>query len=132
MDGLFHFPDAKRRHPEVAAWFEERGEPLGNLAQRFFERMRACGDDVCEIIHDGSPRACVHDAAFAYVDAFPAHVNVGFFRGADLPDPEGILLGSGKRMRHVKLRPDEPVDEEALHALIVAAYEDMRARLEAL
>jgi hypothetical protein len=47
----------------------------------------------------------VGDAAFAYVDAYRAHVNVGFFRGAEIADPDGLLEGVGKFMRHVKLGP---------------------------
>jgi hypothetical protein len=92
--------------------------------------MRDCGPDVRELLHDGWPTACVNDAAFAYVAAFAAHVNVGFFHGADLPDPAGLLTGSGKRMRHLKLRWGEPVDEAAVSALIAAAYRDIRLRLE--
>ena len=61
---------------------DQSGE-LGPIAQRWFEVMRDCGDDVRELLHDGHPTACVGDAAFAYVNAFKAHVNVGFFRGAD-------------------------------------------------
>jgi len=67
--------------------------------------MRACGDDVRELIHDGCPVACVEDVAFGYVNAFRSHVNVGFFHGAALKDPAGLLEGAGKRMRHVKLKP---------------------------
>ncbi|HET8749061.1 MAG TPA: DUF1801 domain-containing protein [Ramlibacter sp.] len=102
--------------------------PLGQLAQHWFEQMRACGDDVRELLHDGYPTACVGDAAFAYVGAFRAHVNVGFFRGAELSDPAGLLEGTGKSMRHVKLRPERPVDHEALAALTAAAYADMKER----
>jgi hypothetical protein len=57
-----------------------------------------------------------------YVNAFTAHVNVGFFLGAHLPDPAGLLEGTGKNMRHVKLRPGTEVDRQALVALIQAAY----------
>jgi hypothetical protein len=92
--------------------------------------MRACGPDVCELLHDGVPTACVTGAAFAYVAAFTAHVNVGFFHGADLPDPAGLLTGSGKRMRHTKLHWAEPFDETGLGELIAAAYRDVRRRLE--
>ena len=67
--------------------------------------MRACGDDVRELIHDGCPVACVEDAPFAYVNSFKSHVNVGFFNGASLDDPARLSEGSGKRMRHVKLKP---------------------------
>lgn len=43
-----------------------------------------------------------------------AHVNVGFFRGAELADPDGLLEGSGRFMRHVKLRPGLNIDHDAL------------------
>ena len=91
--------------------------------------MRSLGDDVRELLHDGHPTACVGDAAFCYVNAFMAHVNVGFFLGALLDDPDGLLEGTGKRMRHVKLRPGIETDHRALTALIVTAYSDMRERL---
>ena len=104
---------------------------LGALARRWFDVMRGCGGDVRELLHDGHPTACVGDAAFAYVNAFTAHVNVGFFRGADIADPGGLLEGAGKYMRHVKLSPERNVDAEALRRLIETAYADMKARLEA-
>src|SRR5262249_77567 len=78
--------------------------------------------------HDGQPTACVGDAAFAYVNAFTAHVNVGFFRGAELADPKGLLEGAGKFMRHVKLRPQRDVDATTLMKLIETAYSDLKAR----
>jgi len=106
-------------------------DKLGAIAQRWFEVMRNCGDDVRELLHDGHPTACVCDAAFAYVNAFKAHVNVGFFRGAEIADPDGLLEGTGKFMRHVKLRPERDVDATILMELIETAYTDMRARLRA-
>jgi hypothetical protein len=93
--------------------------------------MRQCGDDVRELMHDGCPVACVEDAPFGYVNSFKSHVNVGFFYGAALKDPAGLLEGSGKRMRHVKLRPDLELNTAILRALVDAAYLDIRARLGA-
>lgn len=110
---------------------EHSGE-LGTIAQYWFEVMRNCGDDVRELLHDGQPTACVADAAFAYVDAFKAHVNVGFFGGAELDDPNGLLEGTGKFMRHVKLRPESEVDATALLKLINTAYTDMKERLNCI
>ena len=104
---------------------------LGAIAQRWFEVMRHCGDDVRELLHDGHPTACVTDAAFGEVNAFKAHVNVGFFRGAELSDPTRLLEGTGKFMRHVKLRPERDVDAGALKKLIETAYTDMKGRLKA-
>ena len=124
------FPGARWRDPGVDAWFEAPGDELRLMVRPWFERMRACGADVRDLLHDGHPTACVGDAAFAYADAFRAHANVGFFFGAALDDPAGLLEGAGKRMRHVKLRWGEPVDVGALSELIAAAYRDVRQRLD--
>ena len=124
---LMCFPDARRFDPAVESWFTRRPGPLGDIARQWFEVMRQCGPDVRELLHDGHPTACVGDAAFGYVNAFSEHVNVGFFLGARLEDPSGLLEGTGRYMRHVKLRPGVPVDEAALRLLIGAASTEMRA-----
>jgi hypothetical protein len=129
MEAPFLLPGAVDRDPAVEEWLGRQPEELGAIARTWFNQIRACGDDVRELIHDGCPVACVHDAAFAYVNAFRAHVNVGFFNGAALDDPAALLEGTGKRMRHVKLKPDSSVDPTALEALIVAAYRDVKARM---
>jgi hypothetical protein len=92
--------------------------------------MRECGDEVREVLHDGCPVACLGDAPFDYVNVFTAHVNVGFFQGAGLPDPAGLWQGGGKRMRHVKLRPGTAIDAGALGRLVETAYSGMKARVE--
>ncbi len=125
---LFLLPGAAKRDPAVEAWMNEQPEELGAIARRWFDVIRGCGDDVRELIHDDAPTACVADAAFAYVDAFTAHVNVGFFNGAGLADPAGVLEGTGKHMRHVKLRADRDVDTGALVSLIESAYADIKRR----
>lgn len=131
MNQLLRFPSSVKRDPAIGVWMHEHSGELGAIAQLWFEVMRACGDDVRELLHDGHPTACVGDAAFAYVNAFRAHVNVGFFRGAEIADAEGLLEGTGKFMRHVKLRPEREVDATALRRLIETAYADMRGRLKA-
>src|SRR5687767_990623 len=125
------FPTSVKRDPAIRAWMDEHDDELGAIARHWFDAMRDCGDDVRELLHDGHPTACVADAAFAYVNAFKAHVNVGFFRGAELADPAGLLEGTGKYMRHVKLRPAGDIDATALINLIESAYTDMKRRLEA-
>lgn len=129
MSELFRLPTAVRRDPGVDGWFAKPGDELRRFVRPWFEQMRGCGADVRELLHDGHPTACVDDAAFGYVNAFSAHVNVGFFHGAVLDDPAGLLEGTGKRMRHVKLRFGHQVDGTALSALIAAAYRDIYARL---
>jgi len=124
------FPSSVKRDPAIEVWMREHSDELGAIAHRWFEIMRDCGDDVRELLHDGHPTACVGDASFGYVNAFKAHVNVGFFRGAELYDPSRLLEGTGKFMRHVKLRPEREINATALMELIETAYTDMKGRVK--
>jgi hypothetical protein len=130
MSHLLRFTGSVKRDPSIEAWMREHSGELGAIARRWFEVMRGCGGDVRELLHDGHPTACIGDAAFAYVNAFRSHVNVGFFRGAEIADPGRLLEGTGRFMRHVKLRPDSDVDAAALMRLIETAYADMKGRLK--
>ena len=129
MPALLTFSAAPERDPAIEPWFAARPTELGTLARTWFARMRRCGPDVRELLHDGYPTVCVDDAPFAYVGAFKAHVDVGFFHGATLADPSRLLEGTGRHMRHVKVHPGVPTDGWALEALIAAAYRDIRAWL---
>lgn len=130
QDRLLRFDGAVEREPAIDVWMRAHAGELGAMAGRWFEAMRACGDEVRELLHDDCPVACLGDAPFGYVNVFTAHVNVGFYHGAALPDPARLLQGAGKRMRHVKLRPGMAVDEAALGRLIEAAYADIKGRVE--
>jgi len=127
---LLRFDGAVERDPAIEAWRKKHTGELGAMAGQWFEAMRKCGDDVLELFHDGCPVACLGDAPFGYVNAFTAHVNVGFYQGASLPDPAGLLQGDGRFMRHVKLRPGNPTNAAALRRIIEAAYADIKARVE--
>jgi hypothetical protein len=126
---LLTFSGSVRRDPAVDRWMKDHPGELGAIAKRWFAVVRSCGSDVRELLHDGHPTGCVDGAGFAYVNAFRAHVNVGFFRGAELDDPKRLLEGTGRFMRHVKLRPGQEVDAKALHRLIEASYADIKRRL---
>src|SRR3954471_6122244 len=131
MTQLLRFHGSMDRNPAVERWFDAQRGELGEIARRWFNVMRKCGHDVREVLHDGHPTACIDDAAFGYVSVFTSHVNVGFFRGAALGDPAGLLIGTGKFMRHVKLQPAVPCNPNALADLINAAYVDMKKRVQA-
>ncbi len=131
MSDLFRLALTQRRDPAIETWFRKHSDELGRLGRTWFGRIRRGGREVREVLHDGCPTACVADAAFAYVAVFRAHVNVGFFRGSELPDPHGLLDGTGRVMRHVKLRPGREFDGMALQKLIHDAYTDMKERVQA-
>jgi hypothetical protein len=127
---FLRFDGAVERDPAIDAWMREHAGELGTIAHQWFEVMRTRGDEVRELLHDGCPVACLGDAPFAYVNVFTAHVNVGFFHGAALPDPARLLQGNGKSMRHVKLRLGTATNTEALMRLIDTAYSDIKTRVE--
>ncbi|MEO8466486.1 MAG: DUF1801 domain-containing protein [Gammaproteobacteria bacterium] len=128
MDDVLRFTGGTKRDPAVDTWLRTRSEEHRPIVSKWFERLRRCGPDVRELLHDGAATACVGDVPFAYVGAFKDHVNMGFFNGAALDDTFELLEGTGKRMRHVKLRADVAVDAHSLDELIRAAYLDGQAR----
>src|SRR5260370_29410357 len=127
---LLRFDGAVKRDPAIDAWMKERGGELGAVAHQWFKVMRKCGDKVRELLHDGCPVACLRDAPFGYVNVFTSHVNVALFHCAPLSDPARLLQGTGKFMRHVKLRPSTSANAAALFGLIDAADADIKARVE--
>src|SRR5206468_11824196 len=116
---------AVERDPAIDRWMKDHAGELGAIAQQWFELMRKCGDEVRELLHDGCPVACLGDVPFAYVNVFTAHVNVGFFQGAALPDRARLLQGTGEFMRHVKLRPGTATDGAALRRLVEVAWSNI-------
>lgn len=122
MDKLFKLKGAEHFRPDVEEWLSGEPDALYAIARSWFAKIRACGDDVTDLLHDGCPVACVEDAAFAYVNVYASHVSVGFFTGAMLDDPHKLLEGTGKRMRHVKIRPGDEPHTAALESLIQQGY----------
>lgn len=127
---LLRFNGAIKQDPAINAWMKAHADELRAIARQWFEAMRKCGDEVRELLHDGCPVACLGDAPFGYVNVWRSHVNVGFFHGSALPDPARLLQGTGKFMRHVKLKPGTATNAPALSRLIDAAYRDIKARVE--
>ena len=129
MIALFDLNSSFEFDPKIDRWWSTKPPELSSLARTWFEVMKMCGPDVNESLHNGYPAACLDVYPFAYVDSFRSHINVGFYYGTFLPDPQGILIGAGKRMRHVKLTLDNQGDSRALKKLIEGSYQDLKIRL---
>ena len=84
-------------------------------------RGRFCPDAAASI--KWSQPVFEQNGPFCYVRAFKNHVNFGFWRGAELPDPEGLLQGDGEKMRHIKLSSTDDVAPDAFAALVRSAVE---------
>ena len=66
---------------------------------------------------------------FCYIGAYRAHVNLGFYYGAELADPLGLMEGTGKKLRHIKVKNIEKVDQPALRDIIQDSLEERKAAL---
>jgi hypothetical protein len=64
-----------------------------------------------------------YNGPFSYIKVFDKHINFGFWRGVDLKDPEGILQGSGKKMRHVPLKDLGDIQRERFQQFVREAVE---------
>ena len=66
---------------------------------------------------------------YAYILPHAKWINLGFFKGADLPDPEGLLEGTGAKMRHVKVRDESYCQNPAIRDLLIAALDERKSAL---
>jgi hypothetical protein len=67
---------------------------------------------------------------FCYVAVYRKHVNLGFLRGAELEDPENLLVGSGALMRHLSIRRPEDLKQRHIRAFIRAAIKHSKSMLD--
>ena len=65
-----------------------------------------------------------------YISAFKDHINLGFFYGAGLDDPDALLAGSGKQMRHLKIRSSDSMPNAAIRQLLELGWPVGLARVQ--
>jgi hypothetical protein len=110
-------------------------EPLRTVATRLRAIIREVDPHTVEVVRLGD-RAASYGVGpqkmkqgYAYILPHQKWVNLGFYQGANLPDPAGLLEGTGKLLRHVKVRTADEADQPALRALIATAVAERRATL---
>jgi hypothetical protein len=62
-------------------------------------------------------------SAFCNIAAYARHVNLVFYYGAELPDPHGVLRGTGKKMRHIRFDSPDDLRHSYLRNYIRSALE---------
>jgi hypothetical protein len=107
----------------VVSMRDWRGDTVSALRQL----IREAAPDATESIKWGQPVYEVN-GPFAHIKAHKNHVNFGFWRGAELTDPKGLLKGTGSRMRHVELRSPADIDTATLQAMVRTAVEMNRIK----
>ncbi|WP_417522990.1 DUF1801 domain-containing protein [Marinovum sp.] len=97
--------------------------------------VHAIHPDACEVCRPGDRAASwgwgpkKMSEAYVYALPYTHHVNLGFYRGASLADPAGLLTGTGKAMRHIRLTDSKQLENPALRALMAQARDERRAAL---
>ena len=99
----------------------------GEIVSRVRQIVLGTAPDAKESIKWAQP-VYESNGPFAYIKAFKSAVNFGFWRGVDIEDPEGLLQGSGDKMRHVKLTSMADIDEKALADFVSQALELNRTK----
>ena len=106
------------------------------IAKRLREIVTKVDPDTVEVVRLGD-RAATYGVGpkkmsegYSYVLPHKNWVNLGFYKGADLPDPAGIMEGTGKKLRHVKVRSVEDAERPEIRALIEEALAERRRALE--
>jgi hypothetical protein len=92
------------------------------VVSRLRDLIREAAPEATEAIKWAQPVYEDH-GPFCYIKAFKNHVNFGFWRGADLPDPEGLIESSGKKMGHVKVGGAEGIRTDVFQEYVRAAVE---------
>lgn len=67
---------------------------------------------------------------YVYILPHTKWVNLGFYKGIDLPDPDGLLEGTGKKLRHIKIHSVADANNPKIHPLIEAALAERKQALE--
>jgi hypothetical protein len=65
--------------------------------------------------------------AYCYIMPQKTYVNLGFFRGALLADPSGMLEGTGKMIRHIKIRNEQQLEKTEVLELLRSAIAERKA-----
>lgn len=128
MADVLRLQGTKQHDPRIDEWLSGLSGDLGIIAREavYMARFYAVGGT--ETLQDGQPVICIDEAPFAYVSMQGDHVRLGFFHGAALADPTGLLEGTGKAQRYVRLAAGAGIDAAAVGDLIQAAYDDMSLR----
>jgi hypothetical protein len=119
---------ARRRDPAVDAYAARQKSPLGETMARLIALVRTAVPSHDELVVHGAPWFCIDGEPFCYVVGYTKHVNLGFCEGTGLADPDGLLEGTGKSMRHVKLLPSRPIAPQKLARLIRQSATRVRSR----
>jgi hypothetical protein len=124
----YRYRGTLRHDPAIDAYIRSVKGEIGAVVARLVALVRSSVPGRDELRVHGAPQFCIEGEPFCYVVGYAKHVNLGFCDGASLPDPDGLLEGTGKAMRHVKIRPGATFPGGTLSRMVQEAARRVRAR----
>ena len=122
-----HFIDPERIHPDFEKILSDNPLPMQFLYRDIRKLVLQACPTCNELLYHTHALSSVYSLsdklkhAFCHIPVYSNHINLGFNLGADLDDPEGILSGSGKKIRHVSIRESSDLSHPAIARLIADA-----------
>jgi len=110
---------------KIENYISKLPDELQRICRKLRRVVRAQMPEAHEMIYHGTICFAISPSKFSpvvYIGPKTSWVNLGFFFGADIPDPEKLLLGEGKRMRHIKIRNEEEAGNPAIKRIVKSAW----------
>lgn len=104
----------------VEGFFKEAPKPQKDFLLMLRKLIRSSIPESKESLKWGMPWYSKNDN-ICYLAIFPRHVNLGFAQGAHLDAPDGLLQGTGKGMRHIKIKSAADIKKREFTRLLKAA-----------
>jgi hypothetical protein len=111
-------PQKMKAYATFDEWKRDQSATNQRLIGTLSGLVKKTAPDFTRTVKWGQGCWTLGDAPKVYIHAEPDHVQLGFFAGSQLKDPEGVLVGGGKHVRHVKVFTTKPIPREALVALL--------------
>jgi hypothetical protein len=107
-----------KAYASFAAWKRDQTPENVRRINALVRLVKQVAPEFTTTVKWGQGCFAVGDEHRAFIHAAPDHVQFGFYIGAKLKDPQGVLVGSGKFVRHVKVRATRDIPRDALRALL--------------
>ena len=105
----------------IDAYVEQRNPALKDVASAVRRLVKKAVPAAAEGVNPWGVPVFELDGTLCFLMVGKSHVTLGFARGTSLGDPAGLLEGTGKNIRHVKLKTTEQVASPHLRSLLLEA-----------
>jgi hypothetical protein len=102
------------KYNSIAEYINDLDKDNGTIVEELVSIVKKAAPKEDSGIKWSQPVFWSDNGPFCFIKAHKNHVNIGFWRGADMKDPQELLEGTGKKMRHIKITAKQDIDEKAI------------------